>query len=83
VDVFNHGGSKAFGIQKLLENKNFLDVPTYAFGDGLNDIEMFQLVDHPIAMGNCVEPLKALAEFITDDNNNDGIAKGLNKFGLI
>jgi len=83
VDVFNHGGSKAFGIQKLLENKNFLDVPTYAFGDGLNDMEMFQLVDHPIAMGNCVEPLKALAEFITDDNNNDGIAKGLNKFGLI
>ncbi|WP_392552417.1 Cof-type HAD-IIB family hydrolase [Orbus wheelerorum] len=83
VDVFNHGGSKAFGIKKLLENKKFSDVPTYAFGDGLNDIEMFELVDHPIAMGNCVEQLKKLAEFITDDNNNDGIAKGLNKFGLI
>lgn len=83
VDVFNTGGSKAFGIKKLLENKNFLDVPTYAFGDGLNDIEMFQLVDHPIAMGNSVEPLIKLAEHITDNNNSDGIAKGLKHFNLI
>lgn len=83
VDVFNHGGSKAFGIKKLLENKGFLDVPTYAFGDGLNDIEMFKMVDHPIAMGNSVEPLKQLAEFITDDNNHHGIANALKKLGLI
>lgn len=83
VDVFNSGGSKAFGIQKLLENKGFSGIPTYAFGDGLNDIEMFQLVDNPIAMGNCVEPLKKLAKFITDNNNNNGIENGLKHFGLI
>lgn len=83
VDVFNAGGSKAFGIKKLLENKGFENIPTYAFGDGLNDIEMFQLVDYPIAMGNCVEPLKKLATFITDDNNHDGIVNGLKKFNLI
>ncbi|XKM13532.1 Cof-type HAD-IIB family hydrolase [Orbaceae bacterium ac157xtp] len=83
VDVFNHGGSKAYGIKKLLENKHFHDVPTYAFGDGLNDLEMFQIVDHPIAMANGVEQLKSIAEFVTDDNNNDGITKGLIKVGLI
>lgn len=83
VDVFNKGGSKAFGINKLLENKGFLNIPTYAFGDGLNDVEMFQLVDNPIAMGNCVEPLKQLATFITDDNNHNGIVNGLKYFNLI
>lgn len=83
VDVFKSGGSKAYGIKKLLENTSLLDVPTYAFGDGLNDIEMFQFVDHPIAMANSVEPLKQLAEFITDDNNHDGIANGLKRLGLI
>lgn len=83
VDVFNLGGSKAFGIKKLLENKNFLDIPTYAFGDGLNDIEMFNIVDHPIAMGNGMEPLKSLAEFITNDNDSDGISNGLKQVGLI
>lgn len=83
VDVFNHGGSKGNGITQLLQRKGFTDVPTYAFGDGMNDFEMFLTVDHPIAMANAVDGLKAHAEFITDDNNNDGIAKALQKFGLI
>lgn len=83
VDVFNHGGSKGNGITKLLENKGFANVPTYAFGDGMNDFEMFEIVDHPIAMSNAVDKLKEQAEFITDSNDNDGIEKGLKKFGLI
>ncbi|WP_294613471.1 Cof-type HAD-IIB family hydrolase [uncultured Gilliamella sp.] len=83
VDVFNHGGSKGYGITQLLQGKGFTNVPTYAFGDGMNDFEMFQLVDHPIAMANAVDKLKEQAEFITDTNNNDGIAKALHKFGLI
>jgi Cof subfamily protein (haloacid dehalogenase superfamily) len=83
VDVFNKGGSKGNGINELLRTKGFYDVPTYAFGDGMNDFEMFLTVDHPIAMGNAVDELKAQAEFVTDTNNNDGIAKALHKFGLI
>ncbi|OCG10181.1 hypothetical protein A9G13_00075 [Gilliamella sp. wkB178] len=83
VDVFNHGGSKANGIIQLLNKKGFTNVPTYAFGDGMNDFEMFQTVDHPIAMANAVSELKDQAEFVTDTNNNDGIAKALQKFGLI
>ncbi|MWP47810.1 Cof-type HAD-IIB family hydrolase [Gilliamella sp. Pas-s27] len=83
VDVFNHGGSKGNGITKLLQNKGFNDVPTYAFGDGMNDFEMFLTVDHPIAMGNAVDELKEKAEFVADTNDNDGIAKALQKFGLI
>ncbi|MCO6523424.1 MAG: Cof-type HAD-IIB family hydrolase [Candidatus Schmidhempelia sp.] len=83
VDVFNHNGSKGNGIRQLLSKLNLTDVPTYAFGDGFNDLEMFNTVDHPIAMKNGVEPLKELAEFITDDHNHDGIAKGLQKAGLI
>ncbi len=83
VDVFNQGGSKGYGITKLLETKGFTDVPTYAFGDGMNDMEMFATVDHPIAMANAVDKLKERAEFITDTNDNDGIAKALKKFGLI
>lgn len=83
VDIFNTGGSKAFGIDKLLQNANLYGIPTYAFGDGLNDIEMFKMVDHPIAMANAVAPLKQLAQLITADNNHDGIAKGLQQLGLI
>lgn len=83
VDVFNHGGSKGRGINELLKTQDFSDVPTYAFGDGMNDFEMFLTVDHPIAMDNAVDALKDKAEYVTDNNNNDGIAKALKKFGLI
>lgn len=50
-DVVPKGDSKTQGIAKLLEVMDFEDVPTYAFGDGMNDLEMFEAVDHAIAMG--------------------------------
>lgn len=82
-DVVPTGGSKARGIAKLLEVMDFGDVPTYAFGDGMNDLEMFEVVDHAIAMENAVPALKEKAEFITTDNNSDGIEKGLQLCGLL
>lgn len=82
-DVLRKGGSKAVGIAKLLEVMGYQDVPTYAFGDGMNDLEMFGAVNYSVAMENAVPLLKKQATFITKDNNNDGIKLGLEKFGLI
>ncbi len=62
---------------------NISGVPTYAFGDGVNDISMFEVVDHPIAMGNATEKLRPYAEYITDDNKSGGIVNGLKKYNLI
>ena len=33
-----------------------------------------------IAMGNAIEDIKEKADFVTDDNNHNGIAKALKKF---
>lgn len=66
--------SKAFAIEKYLELVYpDTEVETYAFGDGNNDIEMFELVDNGIAMGNAVEPLKAVATHITDSCEDLGV----------
>ena len=54
----------------------------YAFGDGYNDICMFKAAGHSVAMGNAVKEAKEAAEYVTDDINNDGLAKGLQHFGL-
>lgn len=82
-DVLKKGGSKAVGISKLLEVMGYQDVPTYAFGDGMNDLEMFDAVDYAIAMENAVPLLKEKATFVTKDNNSDGIMLGLKQFDLI
>ena len=58
-------------------------VPTYAFGDGPNDLEMFQEVDYAIAMGNSCEPLKECAHYVTDAIHEDGIYNALRYLKLI
>ena len=48
-----------------------------AFGDGVNDMEMFRLADEAYAVENAVEELKALATGVIDSNDSDGVARWL------
>lgn len=48
-----------------------------AFGDGKNDIDMFQMADECYAMENAVDELKEIATGIIGSNNDDGVAKWL------
>lgn len=73
--------TKGDGIKKLLEYLNE-DVTTYAFGDGSNDIGMFKAVDIKIAMGNAIEPLKQMADYITLNCNDDGITHALKHYKI-
>lgn len=83
VDVIPKGGSKAVGIQKLIERLGFELKDVYAFGDGLNDIEMLQAVGTGVAMGNARDEVKEHAQFITKDVSEDGIWYGLKELNLI
>lgn len=61
------------GIKKMV---NYLDgdiADVIVFGDGLNDMKMFEQAPLSIAMGNSVEPLKQIASYITTDIKEDGI----------
>ena len=91
-DKILHGGysetmikgiSKATGINIILNilNKDIKD--TIAIGDSLNDIEMISEANIGIAMGNACEELKDIANYITDDIDDDGLAKAFEHFNLI
>jgi len=75
--------SKEFGIRKLAEELGYDLKDVYAFGDALNDMEMIKVAGVGIAMGNAKEELKAIADYVTDDINNDGIMKALKHFKLL
>jgi len=83
LDVLPKGGSKALGIKKLLEYLDFPAERQYAFGDGLNDIEMLQLVPNSVAMGNALPEVKKAAAFVTKDVSDDGILYALQHHGLL
>lgn len=82
LDVTNIGVDKGSGVQKMLHKLHLINVPSFCFGNGLNDIPMFKAVKHPIAMKDSNE-CKEYAQYITDDCNHNGITKGLKHFNLI
>lgn len=54
------------------------------FGDGRNDIDMFQIADESYAVANAHEDLKHYATDIIISNDEDGVAKWLDeKFKLL
>ena len=55
---------------------------SYAFGDGMNDIEMLELVGFGVAMGNANERIKALAKYSTKTNSENGVAHAVKRFVL-
>lgn len=75
--------SKGYGVTKVLEKLDISRDKAYAFGDGDNDIEMFQVVKHGIAMGEHYKGLEEVAFDITENVENEGITKALIKHGLI
>lgn len=80
MDVYHKGYQKGTACQYLYQKLGVSQDNTYAFGDGINDIEMFELVGHGIAMGNAVNPLKQVAEYVTDDVEHQGIVQAFQKY---
>ncbi|EHJ55978.1 cof-like hydrolase [Streptococcus urinalis FB127-CNA-2] len=83
IDVVKKGFHKGTGVAIIKDKLNANQLPTYAFGDGANDIDLLKAVDFPIAMANAIQELKEMAVFETHDHNQDGIRYGLEHFGLI
>lgn len=83
TDILPKGGSKAIGIDKIVAKLGFAKEQVYAFGDGLNDVEMLTEVHNSIAMGNGVEEAKSAAKIVTQSVEDDGIYHGLKKAGLL
>lgn len=83
VDVLPKGGSKAKGIEKIVEKLGFPEDRQYAFGDGLNDMEMLSTVKNSVAMGNAEEKVKNAAKYVTKSVEDNGIRYGLQMVGLL
>ncbi len=83
TDVLPKGGSKARGIEIMMNRLGFLREDVIAFGDGLNDLEMLEFAGTGVAMGNGVTQAKEIANLVTRSVDEDGIVFGLEKLKLI
>lgn len=75
--------SKARGIEDVIKYFGLSIENTMAFGDGFNDLEMFDTVGFSVAMGNAEEALKARAHYVTKNIEQDGILYALEQLEII
>ena len=78
-DIVKDGCNKQEAIKKVLKAFNIKNDEMIVIGDGGNDVPMFECGGFKIAMGNADDIIKEKADFITDTNNNDGVAEAIKK----
>lgn len=71
----NPHANKGMALKQFCEDMEIDLADVYVFGDGENDIPMFQVAANKIAMGNAFPSLKELATAHTASNAEDGVAK--------
>lgn len=83
VEMMHPEVSKGRALAQLGEA---LGIPTermLAFGDAQNDETMFAVAGVSVAMGNARDEVKQKTTFVTESNNDEGIAKALARMKLL
>lgn len=83
LDVLNKNCGKDRGIRETLNYLHFKKEDAIAIGDDMNDIAMMKEVGWRVAMGNAIEEVKNICDFITSDIDNDGLYKAFQKAEII
>lgn len=79
-EMMNKEVDKGKGIEILSDLLGFKADEVMTFGDEENDFAMIEYAGIGVAMGNAVPELKLAAQYVTDSNNDHGIATALEKF---
>lgn len=77
IDVSNRSVSKGSAMQHIQEKLHITPEHCMAFGDFPNDLTLLKSVGESYCMENGHDDVKAIAKYIADSNDNDGVMKVL------
>lgn len=80
IEITPSGIDKASAIRRIQAIFGLSENETLAFGDGMNDVGMFECARYSVAMGNAPEDVRRLARYVTATSEEAGIADFLNRF---
>lgn len=80
LEVVPVGIDKALSLNRLLAHLGLSPQDMVAFGDGYNDFSMLRLAGVGVAMGNAAPEVRAVADYVTADNDHEGIAQAIARF---
>jgi Cof subfamily protein (haloacid dehalogenase superfamily) len=77
LEIMPQGVSKGEALAHLAESLGIEQSETMSFGDQANDLTMIEWAGCGVAMGNAIDDLKNVAQYVTASNDDEGIAKAL------
>ncbi len=75
LQIMSTSATKWNGIKAMLDICNYSPNETVYFGDDQDDIEPIKMCGLGIAVSNGIDEAKAAADYITESNDADGVAK--------
>lgn len=82
IEINAAGVNKGTGLVELGKLLGIRREEIMACGDGDNDTEMLREAGFGVAMANGEEKVKNAADYITESNEEDGVARAIEKFVL-
>lgn len=79
-EVMQHGVNKGSACQALASHLAIPPEAILAIGDEENDREMLAFAGTGVAMGNAVPSIKAIADWVTTNNDQEGVAVALQRY---
>ncbi len=73
AEVFAKESTKSRGVKTLAERTGATRI--VAFGDNINDIPMLKSADLAVAVANCVDEVRAVADIVIGPNTDDSVAR--------
>lgn len=83
TDITARKADKGQGLVAMAQAEGIDVADTMAFGDGGNDIPIIRQAGIGVVMGNAGDDVKAVADYVTDTVDGDGIKKAMLHFGII
>lgn len=78
----NSSVSKGYALKKLLARLEIQSDQVVVFGDNYNDVSMFDVVEHSVAMANSSEEIRRHTRYLTKTNNENGVSYFIKKYIL-
>ena len=79
IEVTHMTAQKGIILAKVAQKMGIDKSEVMVLGDSFNDYSMFEVFEESVAMENAVPEIKKIAKYITDTNDNLGVAKAINR----
>lgn len=82
IEFSHREANKGSAVLQLAKRLSVGPGEIMAIGDSDNDLSMLNVAGFSVAMGNASEAIRNTARFVTEDNDNNGVARAIRRHAL-